>query len=101
MYFILSICTVFILTACYEPDSKHPKNNNVTIKKDETMEEKESCPYDEMDFNRPLTNTEKMMLDHNGVLSGIHFNESDLYKQIEQLPPQVSILSLTTYIISF
>ena len=74
IFFILLICTVFILTACNEPDSKHPENNNVTIKKDENIEEKESRTYDEMDFKRPLTNIEKMMVDHNGVLSGIHFN---------------------------
>jgi len=97
--FILLICTI-VLTACSEEESSSKNNEEQTItddksvivEKNESDEEGENqpLPYDESDFKRPLTDVEKMMLDYNGIYSGSNYSEEDLYKKIDQLPPNLT-----------
>ena len=66
------------------------KDGYEAVGKEESDEEKDVLAYDETDFKRSLTNTEKMLLNHEGVLSGSHFNEIHLYNELDKLSPDLS-----------
>jgi Ca-activated chloride channel homolog len=95
---ILLINIVLILAACSETDVKSSNNNEEQIVnenngetgKDENNEEEEQPAYDENEFKRPLTNTEQMLLEREGIYSSSKFYEMDLYKKIEQLPSNLT-----------
>lgn len=96
--FLFSILLVLLLTACSNQETAKEEKEELTtkaeeqVKEQETPKEKEESKftYNPEEFNRELTEMEKMLMRQPGAFSGDNYDEEQVNRELDQLPDNLT-----------